>query len=77
MPAGAILEFGIGVAERTKTAAPVPFEVEACEAEACVGVFREEVVELVPIFEGRTAADYEILIGFQLSPEQLEYNVLH
>ena len=40
-------------------------------------VFREEVVELVPIFEGRTAADYEILIGFQLSPEQLEYNVLH
>ncbi len=39
--------------------------------------FREEVVEFLPIFDGREAKDYEILVGFQLSPEQLEYNVLH
>lgn len=39
--------------------------------------FREEIVEFLPISEDREARDYEILIGFQLSPEQLEYNVMH
>lgn len=39
--------------------------------------YREEVVEFLPVFEGREVKEYEILVGFQLSPEQLEYNVMH
>ncbi|MFQ5534839.1 MAG: hypothetical protein ACE5EM_08485 [Sphingomonadales bacterium] len=39
--------------------------------------FREEVVEFIPLTEGREARDFEILIGFQLTPDQLEYNLMH
>ena len=36
--------------------------------------FREHVTQFVPGTKKKPAKDYEILIGFQLSPDQLEYN---
>ncbi len=36
--------------------------------------FRERFTQFVPGTKEKPAKDYEILIGFQLSPDQLEYN---
>ncbi|WP_169567807.1 hypothetical protein [Sneathiella limimaris] len=38
------------------------------------GAVQEEMIQRIPILSGRTGADYAIVIGFQLSGEQLEYN---
>lgn len=35
---------------------------------------REEVEEIIPLGEGRVGADYEILVGFQLTKDQLKQN---
>lgn len=42
-----------------------------------VSSFSEEVIEFIPLFEGRVTRDYEILVGIQVTPENLEYNLLH
>jgi hypothetical protein len=34
----------------------------------------EEITERIPLSAGRSPADYEILVGLQLTEEQLEYN---
>lgn len=34
----------------------------------------EELTQTIPLEEGATPADYQILVGFQLTPEQLDYN---
>lgn len=34
----------------------------------------EEITERIPLGAGRSAADYEILVGLELTEEQLEYN---
>ena len=38
------------------------------------GAVQEEMVQRIPILSGRTGEDYTIVLGFQLTPEQLEYN---
>jgi len=40
-----------------------------------VGV-AEEIAPSIPLRRGESAADYEILVGFQLSPAELDYNRL-
>lgn len=35
---------------------------------------REEITERIPLPAGKTAVDYEILVGFDLTADQLEYN---
>lgn len=35
---------------------------------------REEITERIPLGTGKAASDYEILIGFDLNAEQLDYN---
>jgi hypothetical protein len=34
----------------------------------------EELSQQIPLPEGKSAGDYQVLVGFQLAPEQLEYN---
>ncbi|HJP22499.1 MAG: hypothetical protein QF546_08495 [Alphaproteobacteria bacterium] len=34
----------------------------------------EQIEEIIPLAEGQKAEDFEVLIGFQLAPDQLEYN---
>ena len=34
----------------------------------------EEIIERIPLSAGRSPADYEILVGLELSEEQLQYN---
>jgi len=34
----------------------------------------EEIEQVIPIREGLRGLDYEILVGFELTPEQLEFN---
>ena len=34
----------------------------------------EELTQTIPLEDGATPADYQILVGFQLTPEQLDYN---
>ena len=36
----------------------------------------EEIAPRIPLKRGESAADYEILVGFQLSPAELDYNRL-
>ncbi|MBL4666757.1 MAG: hypothetical protein JKY04_05215 [Sneathiella sp.] len=38
------------------------------------GGVQEEIVQRIPISSGRTGRDYTIVLGFQLTAEQLEYN---
>jgi len=38
------------------------------------GAVQEEIVQRIPITSGRSGADYTIVMGFQLTNEQLEYN---
>ena len=38
-----------------------------------VGV-REQVVQQIPLTTQAAGQDYQILVGFQLTPDQLEYN---
>lgn len=38
------------------------------------GTVQEEIVHRIPVISGRSGADYTILIGFQLTREQLQYN---
>ncbi len=34
----------------------------------------EQIDEIIPLAEGQKAEDFEVLIGFQLAPDQLDYN---
>ncbi len=38
------------------------------------GAALEEMVQKIPVLSGRDGRDYTIVMGFQLTPEQLEYN---
>jgi len=35
---------------------------------------REELLERIPLGAGKSGSDYEILVGFDLTPDQLAYN---
>ena len=47
--------------------------IEFPENRRRVGV-REQVVQQIPLKAQATGQDYQILVGFQLTPDQLEYN---
>jgi len=38
------------------------------------GAVQEEIVQTIPILSGRNGGDYTIVLGFQLTSEQLDYN---
>lgn len=48
-----------------------PIEIPAGRRRAAV---QEEIVQRIPLPSGRSGRDYSIVLGFQLTPEQFEYN---
>ncbi|WP_162915093.1 hypothetical protein [Desertibaculum subflavum] len=51
----------------------IPGQVELPPGRRRAGV-GEEITERIPLAAGRSPADYEILVGLELTEEQLEYN---
>ena len=46
----------------------------ALSSDAGTGILTDEIDQRIPLRAGQSGADLEILVGFQLTREQLEYN---
>ena len=65
----AIVGPGQAILAKQVFASPIEFEENRRRAGAL-----EQTDQTIPLQEGQTGADYEVLIGFQLSAAQLDYN---